>query len=115
MNKHLDQETYYERLRKRRAEIMVTLEHLQNELRTLNGNRDWIDHASYKSRVDLLDSLTDWYVKESARIDSALSRIAEGKYGVCLACRSPIDARRLETSPEVAFCAECQGMREALG
>jgi RNA polymerase-binding transcription factor len=114
MNKSIDPIAHYERLRKRRDQVMLTLEHVQRELRAVDDNKDWIDHAAYKRRVDLLDSLTDWYVKESAYIDTALDRIAEGKYGVCLACRGPIEGC-LETSSEIAFCAECQSMREALG
>ncbi len=93
---------------------MLTLEHVRKEQRTVNDNKDWIDHAAYRSRVELLDNLTDWYVKEAARIDGALSRIAEGLYGVCLGCREPIAPDRLETAPEAAFCAECQNSREEL-
>lgn len=103
-----------ERLKKRRDEIMMTLEHVQKEQRAVDDNKEWIDHAAYESRVDLLDNLTDWYVKEVARIDDALIRIAEGKYGICLACHGRIEARRLDTSPDAAFCAECQSLREEL-
>lgn len=105
---------YGERLRRRRDEIMMTLDHVRREQRTVDDNKDWIDQASYESRVGLLDNLIAWYRKETARIDDALRRIAEGKYGVCSACHSPIEAGRLETSPEAVFCADCQGMREAL-
>lgn len=107
-------EAYHRRLIKRRGEIMRTLDHVRNEQRTVDDNKDWIDHAAYESRVDLLDNLIDWYLKESERIDEALSRIAEGKYGVCLGCREPIEPHRLETAPDAAFCAECQTSREEL-
>lgn len=109
---NLKNEVYCERLRRRRDEIMMTLEHVRKEQRTVDDNKDWIDHAAYESRVDLLDNLIDWYRKETARIDDALGRIAQGKYGFCLACHGRIDARRLETSPEAAFCTGCQSMRE---
>ncbi len=109
----ISNETYYERLRRRRDEVMMTREHLQKELRTVEENKDWIDHAAYESRIDLLDSLSDWYAKEVARIDDALTRISEGRYGLCLACHGPIEARRLDIAPEAAYCAGCQAMREA--
>ena len=112
--KQENNETYYERLRKRRDEIMMTLEHVRKEQRTVDDNKDWIDHAAYASRVDLLDNLIDWYRIETARIDEALIRISQGKYGVCMACHGAIEARRLETVPEAIFCADCQSMREEL-
>jgi RNA polymerase-binding transcription factor len=113
MNPTKNQE-YVDKLRRRRNEIMRTLEHVQTEQRAVDENKDWIDHAAYVSRCHLLDSLADWYTNETARVDDALNRLREGRYGVCLGCRVPIEPHRLETTPEAAFCAECQRTREAL-
>lgn len=109
-----ENETYRERLRKRRGEIIRTLEHVRNEQRAVDDNKDWIDQAAYESRLALLGSLINWYLKETERIDDALVRIAEERYGVCRGCREPIEPHRLETAPEAAFCAECQRSREDL-
>jgi DnaK suppressor protein len=106
--------TYHDRLRNRRNEIMMTLEHVQKEQRAVDENKDWIDRAAYDSRIHLLDNLAEWYTNETARIDEALIRIAEGRYGLCIGCHNPIEPPRLETTPEAAFCAECQKAREAL-
>lgn len=111
---HSKNVSYYERLRQRRDEIMMTREHLQKEQRLVDDNKDWIDHAAYESRVGLLDNLADCYAKETVQIDDALTRIAEGTYGLCLACHAPIEPRRLDITPEAAFCAGCQEMREAV-
>jgi DnaK suppressor protein len=105
-------EQYYDKLTRRRSETTRTLQHVQREQRTVDENKDWIDKAAYESRCRLLGSLADWYANETARINAALMRITEGRYGVCLGCRAPIDARLLETIPETAFCAECQRSRE---
>jgi len=105
---------YYDKLEKRRGEIIRTLEHVQNEQRIVDENKDWIDRAAYESRCHLLDNLASWYANETVRINAALRRITEGGYGICLGCREPIDARRLETAPEATFCAECQTNREGL-
>ena len=110
----VEHERHYERLRNRRNEVMMTLEHVQKEQRAIDDNKEWIDKAAYESRVHLLDSLADWYLNETRRIDDALIRIAEGNYGLCLACHEPIEPQRLETTPEAAFCAECQKTREGL-
>ena len=108
-------QVYRDRLKRRRDKIMMTLEHVREQQRAVDDNKDWIDQAAYASRIKLLDNLIGWYRKETMSIDNALHRITEGKYGLCMACHSPIDARRLETSPEAEFCARCQNVREALG
>jgi RNA polymerase-binding transcription factor DksA len=105
---------YYEKLNERRSDIMRTLEHVQKEQRAVDENKEWIDKAAYESRCHLLDNLADWYLNERTRIDDALMRIAEVKYGVCLACHQSIEPRRLEKAPEAVFCAACQTTREAL-
>jgi RNA polymerase-binding transcription factor DksA len=105
---------YYERLRRRRDEIIKTRKHLQKEQRVVDENEEWLDRAAYKSRVDLLDSLADWYAKEIVQVEGALARFAEGQYGICLACHRRIERERLDTAPEASFCASCQSTREAL-
>jgi DnaK suppressor protein len=107
-------ETYYDRLKNRRNEIMMTLEHVHREQRAVEDNEEWIDRAAYEGRVHLLDNLANWYLDEITRIDDALIRITEGKYGVCVGCHEPIGLRHLETAPEAAFCTECEKMRDDL-
>jgi DnaK suppressor protein len=107
-------EEFYNKLKNRRGEIIRTLEHVQKEQRTVDENKEWIDRAASESRCHLLDSLADWYVHETTRIDDALTRITEGRYGVCLGCHEPIEPHRLETAPDAAFCADCQKIREEL-
>ena len=105
---------YYERLRRRRDEIIKTRKHLEKEQRVVDQNEEWLDRAAYKSRVDLLDNLAEWYAKEIVQVEDALTRFAEGKYGRCLACHRPIEPERLEIAPETCFCVSCQSTREAL-
>lgn len=105
-------DTYHEKLRRRRGEVIRTLEHVQNEQRMVDGNKEWIDKAAYRSRRELLESLAEWYVNERSSIDDALIRIRQGSYGICLGCREPIDPLRLEANPEAAFCTRCQNIRE---
>jgi len=110
--KHFSQEAvthrHCDKLRKRRNEVITTLQFLQNEQCIVDKNKDWIDKAAYESRCRLLSSLDAWYAEETARINAALKRINEGEYGICLGCREAIDARRLETAPEIAFCSDCE-------
>ena len=41
------------------------------------------------------------------RIDSALSRIATGDFGLCLKCGEEIDVRRLSVDPSYTQCIKC--------
>ncbi len=40
-------------------------------------------------------------------ISAALERIAQGNYGVCEKCKSPIALDRLKVSPEARLCSNC--------
>lgn len=41
------------------------------------------------------------------RIDAALARMDEGKYGYCVACGDEIGVRRLDLDPAVLTCVDC--------
>ncbi|MDP7010656.1 MAG: TraR/DksA C4-type zinc finger protein [Verrucomicrobiota bacterium] len=41
------------------------------------------------------------------RIQNALKRMDEGRYGLCGKCKKPIAEERLETSPDVVMCVRC--------
>jgi RNA polymerase-binding protein DksA len=45
-------------------------------------------------------------------IEEALFRIKEGRFGICEACKKPIDQKRLEAIPYAKYCIECQRKRE---
>ncbi|MEO5659511.1 MAG: TraR/DksA family transcriptional regulator [Polaromonas sp.] len=51
-------------------------------------------------------------IDELAKIDAALARIEAGSYGECIDCAVAIAAPRLQASPEVSRCIECQGKVE---
>jgi DnaK suppressor protein len=46
------------------------------------------------------------------QVQSALSRIQAGSYGICLRCEGPISAARLKAKPEATLCRQCQGSSE---
>ena len=46
--------------------------------------------------------------RELAQVDEALTRLAAGTYGLCLACGRPIDPARLEALPWALLDLECQ-------
>lgn len=119
VQKEIDMDTiklkgFQEWLLNRRHDLLSTLVRLEDENHEESGERyfDWLDQVREESDSRLLDKLTDTYLQEMGKIDSALRRILAGNYGDCVACRRPIGERRLNIFPAVAFCSECQGMRE---
>lgn len=44
-------------------------------------------------------------------IENALTKIKEGKYGMCEKCKKPIEDRVLEIDPESRFCKACKNKK----
>lgn len=47
-------------------------------------------------------------LRELRAVESALERIEQGSYGVCVNCGSVIGAERLRAQPSAALCIGCQ-------
>jgi len=47
------------------------------------------------------------------RVNSALDRLKQGTYGVCLNCGKEINLVRLQAVPFVEYCVSCQGKKES--
>tara|TARA_B100000676_G_scaffold99626_1_gene99474 strand:- start:1268 stop:1597 length:330 start_codon:yes stop_codon:yes gene_type:complete len=41
------------------------------------------------------------------RINNALKRMDQGRYGLCGKCKKPITEERLELAPDVVMCVKC--------
>lgn len=41
------------------------------------------------------------------RVESALKRLDQGRYGICLRCKGDIGEGRLEMQPEATLCIAC--------
>ena len=52
------------------------------------------------------------YVAELARVDAALRRLHDGRYGDCADCGEPIAWARLLVQPAAERCAPCQAAAE---
>ncbi len=46
------------------------------------------------------------------KIEAALRRHTNDKYGLCVSCEEDIGFARLNAQPEAHFCIDCQGNRE---
>jgi len=105
---------YKDTLRRRRQEIHLTLRHLENERRQVEANTEWLNHAAYQSRIDLLNRLTSWYRDEISHIENAIGEDRSGASDRCAACGKPMDANRLAIAPDAKFCVDCLDSREGI-
>ncbi|MFJ3667313.1 TraR/DksA family transcriptional regulator [Streptomyces sp. NPDC090106] len=48
-----------------------------------------------------------------ADVEAALTRMDQGRYGVCHLCRKPIAREHLMIVPQARYCTRCQHVREA--
>ncbi|MDR3311961.1 MAG: TraR/DksA family transcriptional regulator [Spirochaetaceae bacterium] len=73
---------------------------------------DTIDEAADVIDRTMLETLN---AKDAGRlqlIDSALTRIRQGKYGVCLKCGKEIPIARIRAIPHAVLCVDCKSAEE---
>ncbi|ULQ60696.1 TraR/DksA family transcriptional regulator [Brucepastera parasyntrophica] len=70
--------------------------------------KDFADIASDDMDRKMLETLGTKEMKRLRLIDSALSRIEQGKYGTCMKCGKKIPKERLEAIPYALMCIDCQ-------
>lgn len=100
-----------------RANIRAGLEAKHRELLDGIGSREDIQIENAADPFDNLQLLMNREVvirkldSDSAllrQINSALKRLEEGSFGICLECEEEIPARRLQVLPWAAHCVSCQ-------
>src|ERR1700751_1595115 len=93
------------------------LEAKQAELEQLVGNRDGIpiekspdalDEVQHAAERELAIRNLDRESNLLRNVRSALRRIEEGSFGVCLHCEEEISPKRLNAVPWAPFCIQCQ-------
>jgi RNA polymerase-binding transcription factor DksA len=52
--------------------------------------------------------------QQLAETDAALRRLEDGSFGICVHCRRPIPADRLDVLPAVSCCVACRLQPDAL-
>ena len=74
--------------------------------------KDLADVASDDIDRKMIEALGSQEVKRLGMIDSALTRIKQGKYGLCIKCGKKIPNERLEAIPYALMCIECKTAEE---
>jgi len=74
--------------------------------------KDLADIASDDIDRKMIEAIGSQESKRLKLIDSALTRIQQGKYGLCMKCGKKIPKDRLEAIPYALMCIECKTEEE---
>jgi RNA polymerase-binding protein DksA len=74
--------------------------------------KDLADIASDDIDRKMIEALGAQELKRLKLIDSALTRIQQGKYGLCVKCGKRIPQDRLEAIPYALMCIDCKTAEE---
>lgn len=103
------------RLEEMKADILRQLVAEDEEFRSMAGSsdtKDLVDVASTDIDKKLLSALGAQELKKLRLIESALTRIESGKYGICLKSGLEIPTERLEAIPYALYRVEYQNELE---
>ena len=74
--------------------------------------KDLADIASDDIDRKMIEALGSQELNRLRLIDSAIARIKQGKYGICIKCDKRIPQKRLEAIPYALMCIECKSEEE---
>jgi len=98
-----------------KAEILQKLVAEDEEFRDIvekDDSKDLVDIASTHIDKTTLEALGSQEMKRLRLIESALARIENGRYGICLKSGKPIPRERLEAIPYALYRIEYQNEYE---
>jgi len=102
-------------LQDEKSEIINTLVANNNDFKEIVDGMDPKDLADIASDdIDrrMIEMLGSQELKRLKLIESAQTRIKQGKYGHCITCDRPIPPERLEAIPYALKCIECKSEEE---
>ncbi|MDR1179181.1 MAG: TraR/DksA family transcriptional regulator [Spirochaetales bacterium] len=70
--------------------------------------KDLVDIAADDIDRTNLEAVGSQEIKRLKAIDAALSRIENGRYGLCIRCNKKIPVERLTAIPYALMCVECK-------
>jgi RNA polymerase-binding transcription factor len=107
-----------EKLERQRQESVQFLSRLGRETRSLDVEtaHDSADQCTTNISKESLFERSSQRRTVLRLIESALKRIADGSFGVCVGCGNQIQTRRLQAVPWTQFCLPCQeALEEEIG
>lgn len=99
-----------------REKIITSISNSNTELSDLreSGASDEFDVASINTDQIISQAINEQQAKNLGEINWALSKIDNGKYGICEMCDDEISIERLKIKPHARFCIICSEMLEKM-
>jgi len=96
-------------LHRQRQRIFENVAAAERELELVAAERESEieERAQAERRARVAARLDDRGKREIDEIDAALRRLAEGRYGTCVRCETPIPIARLRALPAALHCIGC--------
>jgi phage/conjugal plasmid C-4 type zinc finger TraR family protein len=76
---------------------------------------DFLDVAQGVEYQELARLSASRLIERARSLQTALTRVTDGEYGVCTECGTSIPARRLLAVPDATTCVACQEQLERVG
>ncbi|MDA3939550.1 MAG: TraR/DksA family transcriptional regulator [Spirochaetia bacterium] len=111
----LIEEKYVELLLKTKEDIVSSLLSESKEFESIVDDldpKDLADLAADDIDKKTLEALNQKDLRKLRLIDSALSRVKNGRYGLCMRCGTKIPGERLEAIPYALMCISCRSVEE---
>jgi RNA polymerase-binding transcription factor len=103
-------EKYKKILEAKQAELSVGLRNREDI--AIEKTPDALDEVQLAGERELAIRNLDRESNLLRNVRSALARIADGSYGVCMHCEEDIKPKRLDAVPWTKFCIRCQEMAD---
>ncbi|SFV53695.1 C4-type zinc finger protein, DksA/TraR family [hydrothermal vent metagenome] len=105
---------FKEILESRKKQIEANLSGVNVELNELSNLdlKDEGDHASVNNNSMVESVIYEQQADELKAIEKALSKIANGTYGICEMCEDDIGFQRLKVKPHAIYCIDCRAIVE---
>ncbi|GKS57688.1 hypothetical protein YTPLAS18_12150 [Nitrospira sp.] len=112
-------DTLHRMLMTKRQEVMKEIggslgQSVAEDQHRLEAAKDIGDQAMMDLEREVDISLMEMRNRKRQLIDEAMTRLAEGTYGICAECGVEISEKRLAVVPFAKLCVECQARTELL-
>jgi DnaK suppressor protein len=98
----------------RRRDILEFRRSVNTSWQSLHEPEMELEEAASKETISReLAQLDEQRQADISAIDEALTKMDEGKYGKCEACRRTISIKRLQLVPWARYCVQCAAARES--
>ena len=107
---------YFKRmLEERKVQILKNISGSSQELDGLQNAAEVMDEGDFAavSTDNMInEEILAAQQRELREIEEALTKIAQGTYGICEMCEEPIGAQRLKVKPFAKYCITCRQIAE---